>query len=174
MSASAGGRHGCLAALAGLAVLLCAGSAAAADLTVRFTGRFQPGTCAFAVTDADLGSYQAASFTGSTSTGWRRVTITRSGCTADITVVHLRANGTASADNAQYFAARTAAGALTGIAIELGNLSNQRMVPNTAAFDWAASAGTANYQLQARFVQTRASVSAGQIRVPITLQFTYN
>ncbi len=153
---------------------LGAGSVAAADLTVRFTGRFQPGTCAFSVTDADLGSYPSSTFTGSTSTGWRRLTITRSACTSDITVVHLRANGTASADNSQYFAARTASGSLTGIAIELGNLSSQRMVPNSTAFDWAAGAGTATYQLQARFVQTRAGVSAGQVRTPITLQFTYN
>lgn len=154
--------------------LLCAGSATAADLTVRFTGRFQPGTCAFAVANANLGSYQSSSFTGATSTGWQRVRITRSGCTSDITVVHMRATGTANADNSQYFAARTAGGALTGIAIELSNLSNQRMVPNTTSFDWNAAAGTTFYDLQARFVQTRAGVSAGQVNTPITLQFTYN
>lgn len=154
--------------------MLWAGSLHAADLSLRFTGRFQPGTCAFAVTGADLGSYQAASFTGSTSTGWKPVRITRSGCTSDITVVHFRANGVVSAENSQYFAARTAGGALSGIAIELSNLSSQRLVPNSTSLDWAGGTGTAIYDLQARFVQTRASVSAGQVSTPITLQFTYN
>jgi major type 1 subunit fimbrin (pilin) len=162
------------ALLALLGGLLCAGGSHAADLTLRFTGRFQPGTCAFAVANANLGSYQATSFTGSTTTGWQRVRITRSGCTSDITVVHFRANGLASTDNSQYFAARTAGGALSGIAIELSNLSSQRLVPNGTSLDWAGGTGTAIYDLQARFVQTRASVSAGQVSTPITLQFTYN
>lgn len=154
--------------------LLCAGSAAAADLTLRFTGRFQPGTCVFTVANTDLGRYQAASFTGATSTAWQRVRINRSGCTSDLTVVHMRATGTASTDNTQYFAARTAGGALTGVAIELSNLSSQRMVPNITTFDWNVGTGNNFYDLQARFVQTRPGVTAGQVSTPVTLLFTYN
>ena len=142
------------------------------DLTVRFTGRFQPGTCNFSVPNVDLGSYQASTFTGNTVTPWRRITVTSSNCTSDITHIHMRFSGVADSDNSNYFAARNTTA--SGVAIELVNGSSQRVTPNVTSFTWSRSAIGTSYDLFARFVQTRPALTAGALSTPITISFTYN
>lgn len=161
--------------LAVTCLLLCGvlpGVAAAQDLTVRFTGRFQPGTCSFSVPSVDLGTYQATAFTGSTTTAWRQVTVTSSNCTTDITNIHMRFSGVADGNNSNYFAVRNTTA--SGVAIELVNGSSQRVVPNVTTFDWSRASIGASYNLFARFVQTRPTLTAGTVSTPITIQFTYN
>lgn len=165
--------HRYLRAMGAVLLALIAAGADAADLTINFNGKFESGTCSFTAPDADLGTYQATSFTGSTITAWRQVRIRRSGCTSDITVVHMKFNGTADATNNTYFAVRNVSGNVTGVAIELGNLDPRRITPNTTVLDWNGNNAT-YYDVQARFVQTRPTVTAGSINTPITIQFTYN
>ncbi|MFC4761900.1 fimbrial protein [Dyella koreensis] len=160
-------------ALGGALALLSA-NAAAADLTVRFTGRFLASTCAFSIADVDLGSYSATTFTGSTTTPSRNIVVRASSCTPDITTVHMRFTGTADATVTSYFAARSVTGNVTGVGIELMNGSSQRVTPNVTTFDWPFATWGMTYNLYARFAQTRPSVTAGTVSTPITIQFTYN
>lgn len=143
----------------------------AQDLTVRFNGRFQSGTCNFSVPNADLGSYQATSFTGSTSTPWRTVTITSSNCTSDITNIHMRFSGVADSNNSNYFAVRNTTA--TGVAIELNN-GGLRVVPNVTTLNWSRAVTGVSYSVLARFVQTRPTLTSGTVSTPITINFTYN
>lgn len=142
------------------------------DLTVRFTGRFQPGTCNFSVPNVDLGSYQAATFTGNSMTPWRRITITSSNCSTDITTIHMQFSGVADSNNSNYFAVRNTTA--SGVAIELINGSSQRVIPNVTRFDWSRAGIGVSYDLLARFVQTRPTLTAGTVSTPITINFTYN
>ena len=160
------GRLICFLMLGGLAF-----PALSQDLTVRFTGRFQPGTCNFAVPNVDLGSYQASSFTGSTSTPSRTVTITSSNCTTDITNIHMRFSGVADSDNNSYFAVRNTTA--SGVAIELNN-GGTRIVPNVTTLNWSRAATGVSYIIVARFVQTRPTLTSGTVSTPITINFTYN
>lgn len=164
------GKHLALACLVLLVTLPLA--AAAQDLTVRFTGRFQPGTCSFSVPNVDLGTYQGSIFTGSTTTPWRRVTVTSSNCTTDITTIHMSFSGVADGNNSNYFAIRNTTA--SGVAIELVNGSSQRVVPNVTTFNWSRAAIGASYDLNARFVQTRPTLTSGTVSTPITINFTYN
>lgn len=159
-----------------LTVVLATAStpAAAVDLTVRFTGRFLASTCAFTVADVDLGSYSATTFTGSTTTPLQNIVVRASSCTPDITTVHMAFFGTADTTVTSYFAARSVTGNVTGVGIELMNGSSQRVTPNVTRFDWPFATWGMNYNLFARFAQTRPSVTAGTVSTPITIQFTYN
>lgn len=163
-------KHLALACVLLFSVLPATG--AAQDLTVRFTGRFQPGTCNFSISNVDLGSYEGNSFTGSTTTPWRRVTVTSSNCTTDITNIHMRFSGVADSNNSNYFAVRNTTA--SGVAIEMINGASQRVIPNVTTFDWSRAAIGASYNLSARFVQTRPTLTAGTVSTPITIQFTYN
>ncbi|MBA0386492.1 type 1 fimbrial protein [Stenotrophomonas maltophilia] len=142
------------------------------DLTVRFTGRFQPGTCNFSVPNVDLGSYQANTFTGNTVTPWRQVTVTSSNCSSDITHIHMRFSGVADGNNSAYFAVRNTTA--SGVAIELVNGASQRVTPNVTTFTWSRSGIGPSYNLFARFVQTRPTLTSGSVTTPITISFTYN
>ncbi|MNN70567.1 Type-1 fimbrial protein, A chain precursor [compost metagenome] len=139
---------------------------------MRFTGRFQSGTCSFSVPNVDLGSYQGNSFTGSTTTQWRLVRVTSSNCTTDITNIHMRFTGVADTTDNHYFAVRN--GTASGVAIELVNGSSQRVTPNVTSFTWSRAAIGASYDLFARFTQTRPTLTAGSVSTPITINFTYN
>ena len=160
------GRLSCFLLFVGVAL-----PAFSQDLTVRFTGRFQPGTCSFSVPNVDLGSYQASSFSGSTSTPWRTITITSSNCTTDITNIHMRFSGVADSNNSNFFAVRNTTA--SGVAIELNN-GGLRVVPNVTTLDWSRASVGINYVLIARFVQTRPTLTAGAVSTPITINFTYN
>lgn len=164
-----------IAALIALAPILALTSmtASAVDLTVRFTGSFVQGTCSFTVNDVDLGTYEATTFTGSTQTPWTSVTINRGSCTPDISTIHMTFSGTADSNNPAYFAVASSSGNVTGVGIETSNMNNQYITPNTTVLDWPISIGP-SYSLQAHLVQTRPSVTAGTIKTPITIQFTYN
>lgn len=142
------------------------------DLTVHFTGRFQSGTCSFTVPNVDLGNYQATTFTGSTTTSWRQITVTSSNCTSDITNIHMRFGGTADSNNGAYFAVRNTT--VSGLAIEVVNGSSQRVIPNVTTLTWSRAGIGLSYNLFARFVQTRPTITAGSVTTPITISFTYN
>lgn len=161
------GRLSCLVVLVAIAF-----PALSQDLTVRFTGRFQPGTCNFSVPNVDLGSYQSNTFTGATVTPWRTVVVTSSNCSTDITTIHMRFSGTADSNNSNYFAIRNTTA--SGVAIELVNGGLRRVVPNVTTFDWSRAGIGVSYNLFARFVQTRPTLTAGSVSTPITITFTYN
>lgn len=167
--------HTCAKHLAVVCVVLLTAlpwSAAAQDLTLRFTGRFQPGTCSFSIPNVDLGSYQSSTFTGSTVTAWRTVAVNSFNCSTDITTIHMSFSGVADSNNSNYFAVRNTTA--SGVAIELVNGSTQRVVPNVTSFNWSRAGIGVTYNLRARFVQTRPTLTAGSVSTPITINFTYN
>lgn len=89
-----------------LLALLCGAAmpVAAADLTVRFTGRFLAGTCQLSVQDVDLGTFQATYFATSTQSPAVAFVLERKNCSDDLRTLHVRFVGTADSSNASYFA----------------------------------------------------------------------
>lgn len=144
---------------------------AAQDLTIRFTGKFVSSTCTFTVPEVELGTYAASTFTGSTQTPEKTVSITRSGCTPDIVVAHMKFTGTPDSVNSQYFAAKSTNGA-AGVGISIRNGSNVQLQNNTS-IDWQLPVIGNVYNVYARLSQT-GPVKPGAIKTPITIQFTYN
>ncbi|MEG0186614.1 MAG: fimbrial protein [Stenotrophomonas sp.] len=145
----------------------------AADLTLRFTGRFQPGTCQISVADVDVGTFDAPYFTANPQSPAVGFTLSRSGCGSDLRVLHIRMAGAADGSDPRYFAI-PAAGGVRGLAVWLYTPAQQTLAPNQAGFDWLTS-GTpaAGHLLYARLVRT-GTVSAGTLRAPVTVQVTYN
>lgn len=158
--------------LAALAALLPLPSHAA-DLTLRFSGRFQPGTCQFSVADVDVGTFDATYFTANPQSPAVSFTLNRSSCASDLRVLHVRMAGTADSSDARYFAV-PAGGGVRGLAVWLYTPAQQTVAPNQPGFDWFTS-GTpaAGHLLYARLVRT-GTVSAGTIHIPVTVQVTYN
>jgi type 1 fimbria pilin len=146
----------------------------AADLTINFNGSFKRGTCAFSVKDVDLGTYQAASFTGSTATPWTQIVVQASSCTSDISTIHMQLSATADSTNPQYFAVRNVSGNVTGVGIQMMDRAGQPVAPNATTTDWSIAGVGLTYNFFARFTQTRPTVTSGAVSTPITIQFTYN
>lgn len=161
------------AVLAAALLLTTASAASAADLTVRFTGRFQSGTCELGVNDVDLGVRAATYFNSNTQSPQQEFQLTRSKCAADIRVLHVRLVGTASAADSRYFAVPTTGG-VSGLAVWIQTPSNQTLAPNQVGFDWSTAGTVSGTQpLYARLVRT-GTVTAGTLSVPVTVQVTYN
>lgn len=156
-----------------LLLLSAAPLAQAADLTVRFTGRFQPGTCSFSAPDVDVGTFQAPSFDTVPMPTPVSFTLRRTACAAELLTLHVRLAGAVDATSADYFAVPSTGG-VRGIAIRISNPSNQVMRPNQPAFDWQTmGSADGGFVLRAGLVKT-GTVTAGSIRAPITVQVTYN
>lgn len=145
----------------------------AADLTVRFTGRFQPGTCDISVADVDVGTFEAPSFDTVGVTTPVPFEIKRSRCPNELLTLHVMLTGAVDASSANYFAIPDTGG-VTGLAIRISNTANRVIQPNQRAADWFTS-GTEQgvYALRAGLVKV-GTVTAGTIRTPITVQITYN
>jgi type 1 fimbria pilin len=146
----------------------------AVDLTVRFTGDFKVSTCSFTAPDTDLGTYQATTFTGATVTPFKVITVTAAGCTPDIATIHMVVSGTADSTVPTLFAVGKTSGNVTGVAIELVNRTLARLTPGVTRVDWSLATLGLTYDLGARFVQTQPNVTAGGVKTPLTIQFTYN
>ncbi len=132
------------------------------------------GTCSFTVPDTDLGTYTAASFTGSTTKPWSdAIKVKIVSCSPGIDNIHMKFLGTPDANNSNYFAPISTSGNVTGIAIQLANSFMAPAIPG-GTLDWSRSVVGDSYNLRARFVQTLGNVTAGVVKTPITIQFTYN
>jgi len=160
-----------------LAVLCCLASAPAlaADLTVRFTGRFLPGTCQFSVADIDLGTFDAPFFDTRRESPAVPFVLKRSNCTTDLRTLHVRFVGTADGTSADHFAIPTAGG-VRGLAVRIQSQLGELYAPNRPAFDWQTNGGAFGERaINALLIRTGATaVTAGTIRTPITVQVTYN
>lgn len=154
------------------AVLLLAGcfapAAFAVDMTIRFTGSFERGTCQFSVNSADLGTYYATSFDASPQTPWTSVVVTRSGCTSDISMIHMATSGTAHPLNGNFWQVP----GIAGLGVEIQNAAGVAASPNGMRFDWLPANST--YGLRARFNKVAPITKYGRVTTPVTLLFTYN
>lgn len=144
------------------------GAADAVDLTLRFTGSFSRGTCQFAASSVDLGTYISTYFDSSPQSPWRTVTVTRSGCTSDITTIHMAFQGTAHPTNANLWRVSN----IAGLGVEIQNTAAVAVRPAGTSLDW--SPGAATYALNARFSKVSTITSYGAVTVPVVLTFTYN
>jgi len=159
--------------LLAIAMLLSALPLQAADLTVRFSGRFQPGTCQFSVADVDVGTFEAPYFSSNPSSPAVSFVLNRSSCAADLRVLHVRLAGNADSSDARYFAV-PANGGVRGLAVHLYTSGRQTLAPNQPGFDWYTSGSAAGgYLLYAQLIRT-GTVTAGTLRTPVTVQVTYN
>ena len=140
----------------------------AADLTVRFTGSFEQGTCAFSVPDTHLGTYLATYFDANPQSPWVTLAVTAQACTADIRMIHMALRGTAHAVDARLWAIAT----MPGLGIEIQSATNVTAIPNTTVLDWSPSSSM--FALRARLSKTGTLTTYGRVAVPVTLQFTYN
>nr|WP_199043648.1 fimbrial protein [Dyella sp. ASV24] len=155
-------------------------NSAAADLNIKFTGKFLTSTCSFTVPDTDLGTYGAWTFTGvGYFAAWSaNIPITASNCTSDITTVHMTFNGTADTKDSQFFKAVPVAGQgnISGVGIDLSTVTGgfNRIIPNYTLINWNLASVGNTYSIKARFTQTLTTVTPGRMKAPITIQFTYN
>lgn len=161
--------------------LLCAVSwAHAQSTTFNVTGSITMGTCTIVVNNGanvDVGSFNAAVFTGSYTSGFVDFNVAVSNCSPGITSVTLRPTGTADANNAIYWNSR-----LPGAPFELrdGVAPNANLPPSGATTIVIASpsmsATPTNRALQAQFHQTAALVptSIGAGSATVTLGVSYN
>ena len=142
--------------------------AARAQTTTNFnvTGTILPGICRIAVADVDLGTYTATQFTGAFNTPYMPINVVVSQCDPLITRIALRFDGTADTANAALFAG------VTGIGIELQNTATSTRVAPGTTVQRVTAAGT--HAFRARFMQSAATVAAGQASRPITVTMTYN
>jgi type 1 fimbria pilin len=151
----------------------------AANVTVNFQGSFVTPTCNFSVNggnSANIGTYPNTYFNTNTSTPTVQIPIVATGCTTGINTIHLGFSGAADASNNQLFAVNRGS-SVTGVAIELlYNAQSTRLRPGSTA-DWIGvdpSRPTNTWNFWARFYKTTGPIAAGNINVPITINFTYN
>lgn len=144
--------------------------ATAADLTVRFTGKFVESSCSFSVPDVELGSYTLSYFNAVRQSPWVKFQITASACTTDVSTIHIAFTGnTAHPSNSQLYAIAN----IPGLGVEVQNMSGANATPNVAVFDWSTGTSGLAYPMQARLSRV-GTVTTGTIEVPVTVTFTYN
>ena len=152
-----------------LGLMLCLSAVQAQTVNFNLTGTITPGVCRFAVADRDLGTYASTLFTGSYTTPFVDVPVTSQGCDPLVTLVHMRVTGTADAVNANLFRG------VTGIGIELRRKSPATaVVPAGTTVDFTPVASGGTYLFEARFRQSAATVAAGTVSAPVTINITYN
>lgn len=166
--------------LLGVPVLLALCSAAivapatAADLTVRFEGRFEAGTCPISIADVDLGRHPATFFDNAAATTPVDFQIHRGVCTPDIRQMTLRLDGVADSRRPNYFAV-PAAGGVTGLAVQIIDPINMTMVPNTRVLTTSLDPNMPeSIDFSARLVRLDPLVTAGLFSIPLTLNVAYN
>nr|WP_199043650.1 hypothetical protein [Dyella sp. ASV24] len=163
-----------------IGLLSAASIASAQTVTFNLTGAITQGTCSFTIPDADIGSFGAWTFTGvGYFAAWSAdIPITASNCTSDITTVHMTFNGAADTANSQFFQVAPVAGQgnISGVGIDLSTVTGgfNRVVPNITQINWNLASVGNTYSIKARFAQTLATVTPGQMKTPITVKFTYN
>jgi type 1 fimbria pilin len=155
------------------AVLLGLGLAAhAQDLTIRFTGSFERGTCGFSVDPVGLGEYDQGDFTGVgyVTPTWVDAKIQSTGCDRDVTRVAMRYVGTASV-NPDYFAVRS--GGASGVGIEMQTYNGIAIPPNSSLIWTARQAAGESYDMRVRYVQVAPTVGAGAADATVVINVTY-
>lgn len=142
-------------------------TAHAADLTIRFTGSFARGTCQFSVPSVDLGTHYATDF-DTQPQPWTSVTVTRSGCTSDISMIHMAVLGTPHPLNNDVWQVP----GIAGLAVEMRTDTGTVVWPNRVTLGWLPANST--YMLYARFNKVATISTYGRVSTPVTLSFTYN
>jgi len=155
--------------IASLGLMLCMSAIQAQTVNFNLTGTITPGVCRFTANDVDLGTYASTVFTAvGTTTNFVDVPITSQGCDPLVTSIHMRVTGTPDVANAALFRG------VAGVGIQLQRKSPVlAVVPAGTTVDFNPAANGATYLFQARF-QRSATVSAGTVSSPITINFTYN
>jgi type 1 fimbria pilin len=142
--------------------------AAAADLTIRFSGRFIEPTCDMSVHDVDLGEASVSAFTGSFAAPWVNVPIDFANCAALTSVATLGFSGTADANQSDLYAGRT------GVGVELRVAPNGTLLgPGSTPVDVPIVNGGAKATFVARMTQTAGGVTPGAFSTPVTVSVTY-
>lgn len=155
----------CVAVL-GLCASACVHAQSVTTTTFNVTGTILPGVCRIAVADVDLGTYQSTQFTGAFNTPYQAVSVVVSQCDPQVTRIALRFDGTTDTADATLFQG------VPGIGVELQLVTPAtRIAPGTST-QLTTAAGT--YAFRARFMQSAATVAAGNVSRPITVRMTYN
>ena len=149
-------------------LLFMSATQAQSPLTFNLTGTITPGVCRFTVPDVDLGTYSATLFTGSYATAPVNVPVTIQQCDPLVTAVHMTASGVADATDSTLFKG------VDGIGIELRSALGNLIRPAGAVVNFTPVAGGGTYTFKAKFKQSAATVAAGTVTRPITINITYN
>ncbi|BDU18634.1 hypothetical protein [Dyella sp. GSA-30] len=161
--------------------LLCAAPFAQAQSTVfNITGTITMGTCAIAVNNGanvNVGSFNAALFTGSYTSGFVNFAVAVSNCAPGITKITLKPTGSADSNNSIYWSSR-----LPGAPFELRDAVTPfaNLPPSGATsivINNPSSNGTPTIRvLQAQFHQTAdlVATSIGAGSATVTLGVAYN
>lgn len=152
-----------------LGLLFCISAIQAQTVNFNLTGTITPGVCRFTANDVDLGTYASTFFTAvGTTTNFVDVPITSSGCDPLVTSIHMRVTGTPDSDNTALFRG------VAGVGIELQRWAGAvPIVPAGTTVDFSPVANGGTYRFQARFKRS-ATVTAGAVSSPVTINVTYN
>ncbi|MGB8665391.1 MAG: fimbrial protein [Serratia inhibens] len=157
---------------------------AAADGTVNFTGKISDNVCkvdfgggSTALT-VNLGEVARTSFSagvGATSSA-TKFTLKLSDCPATATTAKVKFDGVADGVNPQVLAVDAATGAATGVAVQLSDAPNGVLPLYTAskAFPLQASPVVNDLDFYARYIATKAAVTAGPANSTATFTVNYN
>lgn len=157
---------GLLSVAAFFAICGCAQAQSITTKTFNVKGTILPGVCYIDVDDVDLGTYQSSQFTGTTTTGFKKVDIKVTNCDPLIKRVGLHFTGVADGHDATLFKG------VDGIGVELQRVSSGARLRPGGWTQMATAAGT--HQFQARFAQSNKVVAAGTVSSPVTVSMTYD
>lgn len=156
--------------IASLGLLLFMSTTEAQTLNFNLTGTIKPGVCNFTAADVNLGDYFATDFptVGSSPSSFFEVPITSQGCDPTVASIHMRVTGTPDAANPALFRG------VAGVGIEMRQkIPVRAVVPAGTTVDFSPVASGATYLFEARFKRS-ATVTAGTVSSPITINVTYN
>jgi len=155
-------------ALLGLLLFMSAVQAQS-PLSFNLTGTITPGACQITVPDVNLGTYLATQFTGNYATTPVNVPVTIQQCGPLVTRVRMTFSGVADANNSNLFKG------VDGIGIELLSAIGNTINPaGTTPVDFTPVSGGGTYTFRARFRQSKATVAAGTVNLPVVITVTYS
>lgn len=157
-------------------------AATSGDGQINFTGEIIDSACTVVngqsnPLDVTLGKIAKTAFTGSGSTAaTTRFDIQLKDCPETITSAAITFGGTPDTNNADVLALTTGTGAASGVGVQLLDSSSAPLSLYTASAEYTLTSGTATNDLQfgARYIQTGASVVAGQANAVSTFTVVYN
>lgn len=149
---------------------------------INFTGEIIDSACTVVNNlsnplDVTLGKVAKSAFTGSGSTtATTRFDIQLKNCPDTVTTASINFGGTPDSNNADVLALTSGTGAATGVGVQLLDSNSAPISLYTASKEYTLASGTTTNDLQfgARYIQTAATVVAGQANAVSTFTVVYN
>ncbi|MGT8859435.1 fimbrial protein [Enterobacter sp. 186315] len=149
---------------------------------INFTGEIIDSACTVVNNlsnplDVTLGKVAKSAFTGSGSTAaTTRFDILLKNCPETVTSASINFGGTPDSNDADVLALTSGTGAASGVGVQLLDNNSTPIDLYSASTEYTLTSGTTTNDLQfgARYIQTGASIVAGQANAVSTFTVVYN